>query len=138
MLERRVVCGRQVPREIGEKPDGERDRRAGELRHCRKAGDPFRKRRRNAEDQERRRPLREDHVLEQVRREQVVAQRFQRRHSGDEQENTARRERRDSPALDTGAADRDGVPERKREDTECRLGVDRPRIGIRPGDRALR
>ena len=138
MLERRVVGGWEMPREVGDEPKSERNGWAGQLPNAGQSGDPLPESRRDAEDEEGRRPFREDHVLEEVRRQQVVAQRLERRHRGHEEEQAPSREGADTPALGAPAADGDGVGEREGDDAERRLRVDGPRIRVGTGDGALR
>ena len=138
VLERRVVGGRQVPGEVDEQPEAKRDRRTGQLPDGRDAPEPLGDGRRDAEHEQRRRPLGEDDVLEQVHREQVVAQCFERGDRGGEQEQAAPREGRDAPPLDVSTSCRQDVGEHQRGYAERRLGVDGPGVGVGAGDRALR
>jgi hypothetical protein len=71
-----------------------------------------------------------------VSREQVVGEGVERGDGGDEQEQTAGGEGRDAPALRARPASPQRVDEDDRDDAERRLGVGRPGVGIRTGDRA--
>ena len=136
MLECGVVGGRDVPRVVGQKPDPERDRRAGQEPHRRDAADPQRERRWHAEDEQRGGPFGEDDVLEQVSGEQVVGERVERADGGDEQDQAPGGEGGNAPRLGPAAADQEGVRDGEREDAERRLGMERPGIGIRTVDGA--
>ena len=84
-----------------------------------------------AEDAERRRPLGEDDVLQQVHREQVVERdRVQRRDEDRQDQREAGREAGDSPARHAVAPDDEQVPDRERRNEDERLEIQRPGVRI--------
>jgi hypothetical protein len=130
VLERGVVESGQVPEEIGGKPEPESDRWAGEQSDRPDSGDRRSQCRGNAEDEQRRRPLGEDDVLEQMRRQEVVRQCIEWGDRGGEQEQTSGGEGRDSPAVRFPVSDGEEVGEGEGQDGERRLGMKRPGIRI--------
>jgi hypothetical protein len=72
MAERSVIGERQVPEEVDREPDRKRYGGPGGVPGERQARDRGGQERRDAENEKRRRPLGEDHVLQQVRRQEVV------------------------------------------------------------------
>ena len=71
-LERGVVHARHVPHEVRRKPERKRDRRMRQRAERAALGEPRHDERGEPKYAERRRPLGEDDVLEQVRRQQVM------------------------------------------------------------------
>ena len=138
VLQCAVVGGRQVPREVDEEPEAERDRRPGQQPDGTDPPKPLADGGRDAQDEEGRRPLGEDDVLEQVHREQVVAQRLERCHRSGEEQQAAGGEDGDAPPLDPLAAGGEHIGEHERCDAERRLRVNGPGVGIGARDRALR
>lgn len=136
VLERRVVKNREMPEEIRRQPEAERDGSAGEQLEA--AGPPDRggESRRDAEYEQRRRPLGEHDVLEQMRRKEVVRQRVQRGDCGGEQEQAAGGESGNAPALCFAVPDGQEVRESEAENGERCLGMKRPRVRVRAGDSA--
>ena len=130
VAERRVVEPRQVPHHVGGEPERERDRRVRDCTNRRGRRDGGRERRRNREDDEQGRPLREHDVLEQVHREQVVhPERVDRRHRDGEEEHDREREARLAPRRCGISPKGDHVRDGEHEDRE-RLRVQRPRVRI--------
>ena len=88
-------------------------------------------RRREAENDEERRPLRENDVLEEVRAQQVVERdRLDRRHEDAEQEQLSRRERGDPPRGRGEDAYRQRVRDCETRNEHERLGIPCPRVRI--------
>ena len=96
MRERRVVDARQVNDVPPDEPDRERNRRAREERERPAAapGDRRPHRGREPGDQERRSPVRDDHVLQQVEQHEVLdGDGLERRIEGEDDQEDARAER---------------------------------------------
>jgi hypothetical protein len=125
-----------VPNEVGREPEPECDRWAGQLLHGWDSADRRGKRRRKAQDEQRRRPLGEDDVLKQMRRQEVVRERVEWRDRGGEEEQAPRGEGGDAPPFELPAANRDGVAKSERQDGERCLEMERPGVRIRAGDGA--
>jgi hypothetical protein len=89
VLERGVVGGWDMPDVVGGEPECEGEGGAGDEPHDANAADSGGKRRRETEDEQCRRPLGEDDVLEEVRAEEVVGERIERGDGGGEQEEAA-------------------------------------------------
>ena len=122
--ERRVVDGRYVPEEVRAGPQRKSDERMRE-----QPGDG--EVRREPEHAERRRPLGEDDVLEQVHREQVVERdRVQRRREDDQDQREPGREAGDPPARHAVAPDDEQVPDRERRNEDDSLEIQRPGVRI--------
>jgi hypothetical protein len=136
VLERGVVGRGDVPGEVRDEPEAERDRRPGEEPGAGEPGEPRGEEGRDAEYQERRRPLGQDDVLEQMCREQVVGQRVERRYGGCYEQQAAGGESSDPPGLRASSADEDCVREGQRDDGEGRLKMKRPRVWVWAADRA--
>jgi hypothetical protein len=136
VFERGVIGRGEVPGEVRDEPETERDRRPGQNPGAGEPGEPHGEEGRDAEHQERRRPLREDDVLEQMRPEQVVGQRVERGDRRDDQQQAAGGESCNAPARGATPADKEGVPAGQRDDRERRLEVKRPGVWVRASDRA--
>jgi hypothetical protein len=134
VLEGGIVGGREVPGEVGEEPDGERDWGPGEETCSGQPGELRGEGRRDPEHEERRRPLRQDDVLEQMRRQQVVGESVERRDCGREEQETTGGEGRDPPAFCMPSTDREDIRDGQRKNGEGRLEVRRPGIWVRAGD----
>ena len=120
----RVVHGGDVPDEVRPGPEREGDHGVGE--QPRPA-----ERSRQADHAERRSPLGEDDVLEQVDRQQIVERdRVQRRDEDREDQAEPGYEAGDSPVLRPVAPDEERVADGERRDEEKRLEVERPGVGI--------
>jgi hypothetical protein len=134
-FEGRVVGGGDVPEVVRDEPDRQRDGwprdqpRGGVLR------EPRGKRRGNAENEERGRPLGEYDVLEEMRREEVVAQRVERGYRGREEEQAPGGEGSEPPAL-RATTDGEQVRDPERDDRQRRLQMERPGVRIRAADGA--
>jgi hypothetical protein len=136
VLQRGVVEGGQVPQEVGRKPEPEGDGWAGEQPDRRDPADRDGECGWNSENEQGRRPLGQDHVLEQVGREQVVGQRVDRRDRSGEEEQAAGCEGGDAPPFCVPAADGNAVGESERDYWERRLEMERPGVGIGSSDSA--
>ncbi len=98
VLERRVVDPGQVPDHVVREPERERDGRMGERADGAVAGDRCGERGRDREHDEKRRPLGEHDVLQQMHRQEVVhPERVDRRHADREQHRHRAEEARDPP-----------------------------------------
>src|SRR4029450_36294 len=134
-LEGGVVESGDMPQEVRRQPQAECDGRAREESRAGEAGEVSRHRRRDAQDEERRRPLGEHDVLKKVSGEEVVGERVERGDGGDEEEQTAGGEGRHAPALRARPASPQRVDEDDRGDAERRLRVRGPCVRVRAGDR---
>ena len=134
VLERGVVDGREVPGEVGDEPEAERDGRAREEPRAGQPGEPRGEGRRDAEHEQRRSPLGEDDVLEQVGGEQMVGERVERRDCGREAAAGTPRRTRAPPLLEPVAAHGDAVRDEQRDDGKRRLEVKRPGVWVRAAD----
>ena len=94
-------------------------------------GDASSQRGRDREDDEQRRPFREDDVLEEVHRQQVVhPERVHGRGAHDDEEQHRGEETGDAPGRRFHTANRQRVRHRERRDDEERLGIPLPRVRI--------
>jgi len=142
MLERVVVDRRRVPGEVVGEPDRQRnggmDRDAPALETRRGS----RHRGRDAEHREERRPLGEDHVLQQVRGQQVVqAELVKRRPERDREQHHRAGETDNAPARCTEPPDEEEVQQRQRRDDDRRVDIGLPgvgRVGVSEDHRGLR
>ena len=130
VLERVVVDRRDVPGEVVGEPDRQRD---GGVDRDAPASESRRRRGhrgRDAEHGEERRPLGEDHVLQQVRGEQVVeAEVVERRPERDREQHHRAGEADDAPPRRAEAADEEEVEQREHRDDDGRVDVRLPGVG---------
>jgi hypothetical protein len=136
VLEGGVIESREVPYEVRRKPEPEGDGWASKQSDRRDSADRGSQSRGKAEDEQRRRPLGQDDVLEQMRREQVEGQRVERRDRGGKEEQAPGGEGGKAPPLDVPISDGQKVGEDERQDGERRLEMERPGVRIRARDGA--
>jgi hypothetical protein len=128
-----VVREGEVPREVGGEPDGERDGRPRQAPRTGNARDRAGDGRWEPEHAERGRPLGEDDVLEQVRRQQVVeGDRLERRDRDREDQCEPGKKGGRPPAVAPHAVRRQHVCDRERGHEDERLEVPVPGRGVRP------
>ncbi len=131
VLECRVVDPRQVPDHVVAEPERERHRRMGQHPEGFRPDELRRERGREAEDDEERRPLGEDDVLQEVDRQQVVhGDRLERRDRHEEEQRHCRHEADDAPPRSGEAAHGEDVRDREQRNDDERLGVPRPRVRV--------
>ena len=124
-----VVDRRHVPDEVVREPD--RQRESGVRRDPPEVEprESLRHRSRHAEDCQERRPLREDHVLQQVRRQQVVqTEVVDRRPEGERKEGYRRCETGDSLPRRAETADCEQVEQREDRDDDGGVDIRLPRV----------
>ena len=130
MLERGVVDRRHVPDVVVDEPERQCDGGWTISRQARARAERLRHRPGDAEHREQRRPLGEDHVLQEVRRQQVVqAEVMQRRPERDREQRHRRGEARDAPRGRAEAADREQIEQREDRDDDGRVDVRLPGVG---------
>ena len=123
--QRRVVERRDVPDRVRGYPEREGDGGTGEQDDCARAAQPVGERRRDAEHEQERRPLREHDVLEEVRPDEVLArERVERRDQRGDEERAPGEECRGSARLPILPC-RSEVDARESDRRE-RLGAPRP------------
>ncbi len=127
VVERRVVQRRDVPDGVGADPQRQRDEGVGQGADDFRLGDARGERRRQPENEQQRRPLGQDHVLEQVDPEQVLdGDGVPRRHEDGDDQTAAGKEGGDAPGRCGGAPESEEVCRGER-DTDERFRVPRPR-----------
>jgi hypothetical protein len=126
---RGVVRPRQVPGEVDGEPDRQGDEGARQEAQHPGAREPRRQRGGEAGDEERRRPLREDDVLEQVHRQQVPERdRLHRREEDREDQELAGDEGRNPLPRGREPAQREEVADGERRHQPQRLRVPAPAV----------